>query len=152
MPCVVPGLSSEPSSSSASKSSTSVSQDSTTDGSTPRPATTRCRSTRSRALGDQLQDATETEYKNNNEDIDGARRGPLRHLRECFEEFIDNLVDKNTSASSEEPASISREPLHQEPLMRAWGIATSARGSKLQGFFAGNEVVIKYVERKSLVT
>ena len=48
-------------------------------------------------------------------DSDGERGSPLRDLPEWLEEFTDNLVDAKAAASSEAPASISREPLHQEP-------------------------------------
>ena len=47
-------------------------------------------------------------------DIDGARGSPLRDLPEWLEEFTDNLMEQEASAQSEAPASISREPLHQE--------------------------------------
>ena len=117
VPIVVRGLSTGPSSPSTSASSTSASQDSMGDDSTPSPATTRSRSTRSRALGDQLHDSTETDNKKKNEDIDEARRRPLRDLPGWREESTENLVEED-SASSEAPASISREPLHQEPLIK----------------------------------
>ena len=86
-PIVVPGLSTEPSSSATSASSTSVSQDTVRDDSMPCPATTRRGSTRSRSLGDQLRDSKETNNKTKNEDRDKARRTPLRDLPESFDEF-----------------------------------------------------------------
>ena len=39
----------------------------------------------------------------------------LRNLPECLEEFSKNSVDEEASASSEAPASISRETLHLQP-------------------------------------
>ena len=39
---------------------------------------------------------------------------PSRDLREWLEEFIEHLFYEEVSASSEAPASISREPLYQE--------------------------------------
>ena len=53
----------------------------------PCPATTWRGSTRSRSLGDQLRDSKETHNKTKNEDIDKARRSPLRDLPERLEEF-----------------------------------------------------------------
>ena len=111
VPVVVPGLTTGPSSSSTSTSSTSVPQDSLRDDSLQCPANTRSRRKRSRAQGDQLRDSRTKKI----EDIDGARRSPVRELPEELEEFDDNLVDEEASASREAPASISREPLHQEP-------------------------------------
>ena len=45
----------------------------------------------------------------------------LRDLPELLEDFTENLVDQGVSASSDAPASISREPPHQE-LSRKSGI------------------------------
>ena len=82
---------------------------------TPSPAKTRSRSTHSRALEDQFQDSTETPNKNQNEDVDTARRSQLRDLQEWLEEFTVHFVDEEASTSSDAPASSSREPPHQEP-------------------------------------
>ena len=68
--------------------------------------------------GDQLQDSTETENKNKSEEIDRVRGTPLHDLPEGLEEFTDDIVGEEAYASSEVPASISREPLHQEPLIK----------------------------------
>ena len=152
-------------SSCASTSSTSVSQDSVGDDPTPRPATTARRTTRSRALGDQLRDYKETKNKNKNKDIRRARRSPQHDLPEWLEELTEHLVDEEASASSEAPASISREPLHQQHSIkvvsgkhsilftsRKTEIAKSARGTKLQGLLVESVRVIKYFEQKTLVT
>ena len=61
---------------------TSVSHDSEEDDSTSSVATTRSRGARSRALGDQLQESTETANQNTNEDIDRALGSPLYDLPE----------------------------------------------------------------------
>ena len=148
-----------------STSSTSVSQDSVGDDPTPSPGTTRSRSTRSRAIGDQLRDYKETKNKNKNKDIHRARRSPRHDLPEWLEELTEHLVDEEASASSEGPASISREPLHQQHSIkvvsgkhsilftsRKTETAKSARGPKLQGLLVENVPVIKYFEQKTLVT
>ena len=116
VPFVFPGLRTGLSNSSTSTSSTSVSQDTTDDSSSSR-ATTRSWSTRSRTLGDHLGDSTGSK-NNKNEDFVRARRSPLRDLPEWLEAFVENFVDEAASASSEAPASISREPLHQEPSIK----------------------------------
>ena len=61
--------------------------------------THRSRRKRSRAQGDQLRDSRTKKI----EDIDGARRSPVRELPEELEEFDDNLVDEEASASREAP-------------------------------------------------
>ena len=124
------------------------------------PATTRSRSTRSRRLGHQLQGSTETENKN--EDIGGARVTPLHDWPEWLEEFSENFVDEEASASSEAPASISREALHQEPsrnvvsgsllTSRRTEIAKYAREPPLQVLLAESALVDQYLEQKNLVT
>ena len=111
---VVLGLTTGPSSSSTSTSSTSVPQDSVRGDSLPSPASTRSRSTRSRALGDQLRDSNETQNKYKIEDIDRARESPLRDLPGLRNSLIILWTNKLTP-ESEAPASISREPLRQEP-------------------------------------
>ena len=83
-----------------------------------------------------------------------------------LEEFTDNSVDEEASASCEAPSSISLEPLHDEPSIRKWyrvstvfslasrktEVAKYARGPRLQGLFVRrNVVVIKYFEQNSLV-
>ena len=99
--------------------STSVSQDSMEHDSTPSPATTRSRSTRSWALADQLQVSTETETKKTRTSTEhGGTR--LHDLPEWFEEFGDNSVNKEASATCEAPAAISCEPLHQELFDKKW--------------------------------
>ena len=80
------------------------------DDATPCPATTRSWITRSRALGDQWRDSTETKNNNKSEDIERARGSPLRDLPEWLEEFTEQSVDEEASASRDTPASISREP------------------------------------------
>ena len=135
------GLSTGPSGSSSSTSSTSVSQDSTRDDSTP-PANTRSRSTRSRARG-----------------------SPLRDLREWLEDFAENWLDEEASASSEAPASISREPLHQEPPIKVASGKHSIfihypkdrncpvrKRTKITRVLAANALGIKCLEQESLVT
>ena len=97
VPLLVLGLSTGPSSSSTGTSSTSVWQDSMRDESTPCPATTRSMSTRSRALGDQLRDSTETKKKNKNEDIDRARRSPLRDLPGWLEKLVPQVKHPHAS-------------------------------------------------------
>ena len=102
-------------SSTTSTSSTSLPQDLTSADFTTSPASRRSQSTRNRALGDQMQDSTENENKNKNEDTGRARRTPLHDLPEWLKEVTGHSVDEEASASSEAPASIPREPLHQEP-------------------------------------
>ena len=62
-----------------------------------------------------MRESTEAKNKKKSEDIDTARRSPLRDLPEWLEEFADNVVDEEASVSSEAPASISPGPHHQEP-------------------------------------
>ena len=49
-----------------------------------------------------MHDSSETENKNQNEDIDRARRSPMRDLPECLEDFTEHVVDEAASASSGE--------------------------------------------------
>ena len=100
MPIFVPRLSTGPSSSTMSTSSTSASQDSVGHDSTTCPVNTRSRSKRSGLQGDLLHDSSETENKNQNEDIDRARRSPMRDLPECLKDFTEHFGDEEASASS----------------------------------------------------
>ena len=106
VPIVVPGLLTRSSSSSTSTSSTSGPQDSMRDDSAPRPANTR-RSKRRRALRDQWRD-----FQRN-------QKQKISDRQEWLEELTDTFVEEAASASSEAAASISREPLHQEPPIKA---------------------------------
>ena len=143
---VVPGLPTGPSSLFTSTSSTSASQDS--------------------VRGDlrHVQQAHEVgenavglarfqrnqKHHDKNEDNDRARRS-----------FTDNLADEKASASSEAPASISREPLFQEPSIS--GTFDKSGIGQAQHFYllperpklrslrpiAVNALVIKHLEEKS---
>ena len=74
-----------------------------------------------------------------------ARRSPLLDLPEWLEEFTENFVDEEGSASSGAPASILREPLHYELSIKVVSGASVA-------FLHTRALVIKYFERKVLVT
>ena len=47
------------------------------------------------------------------------RKNRVMNCQDSLEEFTGHLVDEEASASTEAPASISREPLHQEPSIKA---------------------------------
>ena len=93
-----------------------------------------------------------------NEDIDGARRSPLRDLLEWLEECIEILLDEEASALSDAPRSIlSTAPSgtfgkkEYRASSRNTEITKSAKGPKLQGAFAENALEIKYFEQKTSV-
>ena len=78
------------------------------------PASPRCRSARSLALGDQLRESTKIEVRKNNEDIDTALGSSSHDLPRWLVAFSENSMGEEASASSDPPASIPREPPHQE--------------------------------------
>ena len=99
VPCVVPGLSANSSTSPSRTSSTSSSQDSVFDVNryTENPVPDRSGSTSEELRGDPLHESTETENQNKNKEREKVQRDISYELPEWLQEFRENLVDESTS-------------------------------------------------------
>ena len=157
VPIAVPGSSTASSCSTASTSPTSLLHCSTAEDSTPSPATTRSDRTSSRFWRDKLHHSEQT-GDSTQKKIDLMLGNLLHDLLEWLEDFTENLVEEGASASSDTPASTSRESDQEFSRKVVSGnhsiftpkdeFSKCARGPKLQGLFAENALATQHFEQK----